>query len=261
LTGQLQHSLLVILSWISFVGNGFTLHFWLSSVESLILLSVILAGAKHVYKRSRSGLMAQAKSSEATRARFVTLGQRLRAAKLNLKLSIIPTWTEEQEARNIDEQVEIARRNRYQGFSFFWSTVVLLVLALSWSGWAWLAIHDHEQIVALQQQIRQQEGLPPNTVTTHGLRVITRINDYSFSAWTLNPSNHEWEKATYNICHGPFKLSQEITAGATIRLFQYQEDNERSCMDMSSKFAGYTLERNEHGEVILASDSGSPPAP
>jgi hypothetical protein len=170
-------------------------------------------------------------------------------------------WTEEQEAANMAEQLQIDlnRRRGMRGFSFLWSTVVLMALGVSWSGWAWLAIHDHARITTLEQELHAATDAPAGTFTRRGIKVDNRLGEWIFTAWTWNHAAHSWELATYNVCPGRLPLTDEIQTGVTIRLWQWQEDQAHRCMNISNPIhSGYTLERNSHGTATLAAYAGPP---
>ena len=139
-----------------------------------------------------------------------------------------------------------------QGVARIWTVLSLFIIAGSWAGWAWLAVVDHQEIESLKAQLRTEHETPKGEVSTHELRVINRISERVFTAWTLNPATQEWYEATYSVCDGPLGLSNEIEAGATLKLFQYHPDYSRKCMDISTKFDGYILERDQYGKAILA---------
>jgi hypothetical protein len=87
-------------------------------------------------------------------------------------------WTVEEEKRVMEEQIRIHRNIRLRGFSFFWSTVVLLVLGGSWCGWVWLAISSHERISALESELAKYRT---ETVIEHHVAVIGRLEDGDFA--------------------------------------------------------------------------------
>jgi hypothetical protein len=201
----------------------------------------------------------------------------MRTATTKLANDLDQAWSSEKEVQVIQEQlaqyketVEQQRKRKLvedlkrhvppKGSVRLWANFLLAVLVASWSLSGWMALEDHHKIVLLQQQLhdaeereRKQNEVPPNTITVHGLRVVERTEECCFTAWVMNPVTKEWNLAQYNVCDGPLPLTTEIQSGVTIKEFQYQEDRKHLCMDISSRFAGYTLERNHEGRTILAS--------
>jgi hypothetical protein len=91
-------------------------------------------------------------------------------------------WTAEQEAQNIKEQIRIHRNRHLRGFSILWSTILLMVLACSWSGWAWLAVHDHFEIINLRKQLWLQDNMPQRTVYDIKIDRIVSADSIEFTS-------------------------------------------------------------------------------
>jgi hypothetical protein len=179
-------------------------------------------------------------------------------------LKTLTLMTEEEEGRVIKQQLErhipgYKAKKDERGISRWLAALMLLVIVGSWMGWAWLAIHDHNTIVDLRQQIRDLTEAPANTIIRRNIAVIKRTDDWAFDAWVFDHAAHTWERFMFNVCPGPLKLTPDIRAGATITLWQYQEDTEHRCMDISNKtHAAIGVEMDGHGVPILASYAEPP---
>lgn len=167
--------------------------------------------------------------------------------------------------RAMKERLETLREDderRMHGIGRIWGTLSIFIIAGSWLGWGWLAVHDHNQIVQLRQELRHEQEIqrlrdtPPDGLETwHALKVTTVGYD-NFRALTLNPSTHEWIEAFYQLCSKPdgtlFELDHDIRPGVTIKAITWRVDRLHACKDMNSHFAGTAEWRDTDGNLILA---------
>jgi hypothetical protein len=238
----------------SFAGRPFTLHSWLSLAELLILSNVIYAVGTRLWRKSKSAKKSTPTNLPLTRARFGILALRSAVVRLRLKYNIIPTWTEEKEARNIRKQLEqhIYRKPEQRGFSRILSGLLTMVLVGSWAGWGLLALHDYRKIRALEQQLRQQEQAPAGLVIMHHVQVLARTSESTFRAQVENPATGEWTEFDVKSCPGHPLTTMEIQAGVTLPLLQYWEDPVNGCDILDGRWGGYTLLRNEGVPILTA---------
>jgi hypothetical protein len=90
------------------------------------------------------------------------------------------TWTDEREADNISKQIEIVNKinNPHRGFARVWAVLSVLIIALSWAGWAWLAVKDHHKISVLENELSKYRT---ETVTEHNVTILGRLEDGDFA--------------------------------------------------------------------------------
>jgi hypothetical protein len=146
-------------------------------------------------------------------------------------------------------------KGREKGFSRLFGNVCIAIIVLG----VGLTVYDTHEIHVLRRQVRELTEAPPNTIIRRNIAVIKRTDAWAFDAWGFDHAAHTWERFMFNVCPGPLKLTPDIRAGATITLWQYQEDTEHRCMDISNRtHAAIGVEMDGHGVPILAAYAEPP---
>jgi uncharacterized protein Usg len=98
---------------------------------------------------------------------------------------IVPfRWSNAKETRVMDEQKRLLaiRKNLEKhiprGFARIWAMLSLFIIAASWSGWAYLAVTDHREIMALKTELSRYRN---DTVVEHHILFGSKLDDGDFS--------------------------------------------------------------------------------
>ena len=87
----------------------------------------------------------------------------------------------------------------------------------------------------------------------HNVRVVERFDDYNFRMAVQDQDTKQWNEFGFKFCK-TYLPTNEMTAGTTLTLLKYQEDNLNSCGEIKAVNLGYILQRGANNEPIISAN-------
>ncbi len=112
---------------------------------------------------------------------------------------------------------------------------------------AWAA-----QLTVLVERKQSARILNPPLVY-HNVRIVERFDNYRFRMAMQDPDTKQWNEFGFKFCE-TYLPTKEMTAGTTLTLLKYQEDNLNSCGEIKAVNLGYILLRGENNEPVISAN-------